>query len=438
MIIQHNMQAQNSIRIYGKNTRSHSRISKCLASGLRINQAADDAAGLSISEKFRTQVRGLSHAQGNIQDGISLLQTADGALGEISGIMQRMRELCVQGANDTYVDADRDSIQREIGNLAECIDDIIDGTEFNTKKILKLGDAYVRYVETVVGQLPASVAVSGNLQTGVFPPLTSQTGANYAFAAIDFSALQTAADVKTLIDNGFYTTCCTCDNKYNIRFIDRTSAPSQNVGKNPVFDVNIDGLTNGAQVVDAIVKSVTTNHYTEFMVDPANRSQLYIYDYRRGQTPYPAQNRGVVVAELIRTDAFIDDPGNFNIQAGPNKEQFVALELPTLSAARLGVSTLSVKSNLAANTSLDRVDVALDTLNLERSRLGAKQNRLEHAYDYASNAEENQQAAESRIRDTDMAEGMMQYAKYNILLQVSESMTAQANQKPQSVLSLIH
>lgn len=276
MIIQHNMQAQNGNRIYKRAMRARGDASERLASGYRINRAADDAASLSISEKLRTQIRGLDKAKDNIQNGISLIQTAESAMGEINNVMQRMRELCVQGANDTYVDADREDIQREIAELANCIDNIVDFTEFNTKKILNLGEAYTTYIETVVGILSPKVQISGDLQSGVFPPLTPITGANYAFSVMDFSAIQNTADVQSLVETGFYSTCCTCDNKYNIRFTDNNSELSKNVGRNPVFDVNIDGLTNGAAVVEAIVKTVATNHYTEFMIDPANRYQLYI------------------------------------------------------------------------------------------------------------------------------------------------------------------
>ena len=128
---------------------------------------------------------------------------------------------------------------------------------------------------------------SNVLQSGALSPSSPSRppANNYAFATIDFSALKTAADVQTLLDTGFHTTCCTCDNKYNIRFVNKSSTPSQNVGRNPVFDVNIQGLTNGEAVVDAIVRTVRTNHFTEFMVDPADHGKLIIYDYRPGQRP---------------------------------------------------------------------------------------------------------------------------------------------------------
>lgn len=434
MIIQHNIPAQNAGRIFGNVTRLKAKESERLGSGYRINRAADDAAGLSISEKLRTQIRGLGKAEDNIQHGISLLQTADGALGEIENVMQRMRELCVQGANDVYVDKDREAIQEELKNLSQGIDDILEHTEFNTKKILKLGEAYTNYVETVVAQLPPSVTLSGDLQLGAFQPFGS---ANYAFATMDFSAIRTAADVAVLLETGFHTTCCTCDNKYNIRFVDNSSQPAQNVGRNPVYDVNIDGMTNGAQVVEAIVKSVVTNHFTEFMVDPQNAYKLYIYDNRPNQPSYPNQNYGIVRPELIHTDAIIDDPSGLQIQVGPNAKQLLKLGLPTLSAAVLGVDTLSVKSNMGANISLLRMDAAIERVNLERANVGALQNRLEKAYSYAQNAEENQQAAETRIRDTDMADSMIKFAGFNILTEVSQSMISQANQNSTAVLALL-
>lgn len=390
-----------------------------------------------MSEKLRTQIRGLHKAEDNIQNGISLLQTAEGALGEITNVVQRMRELCVQGANDTYVEADREAIQKELYELSDCIDDILEYTEFNTMKILKLGEAYIDYRETVVGTLPSSVAVSGDLQLGPFPALGVGTTLQYSFATIDFSSLQTAADVQTLIDAGFHTTCCTCDNKYNIRFTNNQSTPSVNVGRNPVFDVNISGITNGAGVVNAIVRTVYTNHFTRFMADPQNSSILYVYDYRPGQMPDISQNRGIVKPELIRTDAVIDDPASMHIQVGANAMQLVKMDLPTLSSAILGVDLLGVESNLIANNSLERVDMALEDLNGERSKIGALQNRLEYAYSYAENAEENQQAAESLLRDNNMAESMMKFVSTDILSQVSQSMISQANQNSETVLSLL-
>lgn len=439
MIIQHNMQAENGSGIFKRVNRDKKRDSERLSSGYRINRSADDAAGLAISEKLRTQIRGLSKAGDNIQDGISLLQTADGALSEISNVIHRMRELCVQGANDTNADEDRNAIQQELNHMSQCIDDILEHTEFNTMKILRLGDAYIDYVETVIGTLPPNVTLSSNiLQSGALsPPGPGRPPANYAFATIDFSALKTAADVQTLLDTGFYTTCCTCDNKYNIRFVNNSSTPSQNVGRNPVFDVNIQGLTSGADVVNAIVRTVRTNHFTEFMVDPADRGKLIIYDNRPGQQPYPAQDRGVVEPQLIHTDAVINDPGGLQIQVGPNAGQLVPLNLPTLSSAILGVDMLNVGNNMVANRALELADEALDMLNFERSKIGALQNRLEYAYDYAMNAEENQQAAESRIRDADMADEMVAYTTKDILEQVAQSMIAQSNRKPEMVLSLL-
>ncbi len=435
MVIQHNMQAQNGSRTFKKVNRQKGRESERLGSGYRINRAADDAAGLSMSEKLRTQIRGLSKAEDNIQNGISLLQTADGALGEVTNVVQRMRELCVQGANDTYVEADREAIQKELNELSDCIDNILEYTEFNTMKILKLGEASINYIETVVGTLPTNVTVSGDLQPAPLPPMG--TTFNYSFATIDFSSLQSAADVQTLIDTGFHTTCCTCDNKYNIRFTNNQSDPSVNVGRNPVFDVNITGITSGAGVVNAIVNRVNTNHFTKFMADPTNSAKLIVYDYRPGQVPYIPQNRGIVKPELIRTDARIDDPANIQIQAGANAMQLVKMDLPTLSSAILGVDLLGVESNLIANNSLERVDMALEDLNGERSKIGALQNRLEYAYSYAENAEENQQAAESLLRDNNMAESMMKFVSTDILSQVSQSMISQANQNSDTVLSLL-
>ena len=436
MVIQHNMQSENGNGIFKRVNRDKRRGTERLSTGYRINRAADDAAGLAISEKLRTQIRGLSKAGDNIQNGISLLQTADGAMGEISNVIHRMRELCVQGANDTNAEADRDAIQQELNQMSQCIDDILEHTEFNTMKILKLGDAYIDYIETVVGKLPPNVKMPDNLlQIGPLPSFPA--GISYASAVVDFSAITSAADVQALVDTGFYTTCCTCDNKYNIRFVDNGSEPSKNVGRNPVFDVNIHGMTNGADVVKAIVQSVKTNHFTRFMADPADGGKLIVYDYRPGQTPNEPLDRGILKPELIRTEAVITDPGNMQIQVGPNARQLVSLNLPTFSSAILGVDMLNVNNNMIANHSLEMADEALSMLSLERANIGALQNRLEHAYEYAMSAEENQQAAESRIRDTDMADEMVAFSAKDIIAQVAQSMIAQSNSRPEAILTLL-
>lgn len=268
MVVQHNMAAANSNRQLGINATNLSKSTEKLSSGYRINRAGDDAAGLSISEKMRGQIRGLDQASKNAQDGISLIQTGEGALGEIHSVLQRMRELSVQAANDTNVTEDRTAISEEITALTEEIDRIAEQTEFNTQALLD---------------------------------------------------------------------------------------------------------------------------------------------------------------------------GNFSgkLQVGANEDQSIDIAIDNMSASSLGVDSLSVGSHDDAKAAITSVNDAIGTVSTQRSKLGAIQNRLEHTITNADNTSENLQAAESRIRDVDMADEMVKYSKNNILQQAAQSMLAQANQAPQGVLSLL-
>ncbi len=277
MIVQHNMAAANTNRQLGINSKNLSKSTEKLSSGYRINRAGDDAAGLSISEKMRGQIRGLNQASRNAQDGISLIQTAEGALNETHSILQRMRELAVQAANDTNASADRQAVSDELKQLTDEIDRIAKQTEFNTKTLM-------------------TGAYSGN------------------------SGLQ--------------------------------------------------------------------------------------------------------------------------FQVGANSSQFINLALRDMTASALHNSLTKTKSLVVgsagnASHAISVIDSALEKVSKERSKLGATQNRLEHTIDNADNTAENLQAAESRVRDVDMAKEMVLYSKNNILQQASQSMLAQANQSTQSVLSLL-
>ena len=269
MIINNNMQAINAHRQLGINATAQSKSIEKLSSGLRINRAGDDAAGLSISEKMRAQIRGLNQASRNAQDGISLIQTAEGALNETHAILQRMRELAVQAANDTYVDNDRSYIQAEIKQLTAEINRIASTTEFNTQKLL-------------------------------------------------------------------------------------------------------DGNYSGKK-----------------------------------------------------------------FQIGANADQMVTLSIESMKSSDLKIDNIQVDSYDNASKAITTINEAISIVSKERSNLGAIQNRLEHTIKNLDTAAENLQASESRIRDVDMAKEIMQFSKLNILNQAAQTMLAQANQNPQSVLQLL-
>ncbi|WP_010648152.1 flagellin Hag [Oceanobacillus massiliensis] len=277
MIINHNISALNAHRQLGANQGATQNSLEKLSSGLQINKAGDDAAGLAISEKMRGQIRGLEMASKNAQDGISLIQTAEGALNETHSILQRMRELAVQSSNDTNTTSDREQLQAEVNQLAGALNDISSDTEFNTKKLL-------------------------------------------------------------------------------------------------------DGSLSGSG-------SALTFH------------------------------------------------------VGANKDQNITIEISAMDAEALSVSGTSgginISTQTAANTAISGIQTAIDKVSEERSKLGAVQNRLDHTINNLGTSAENITAAESRIRDVDMAKEMMEFTKNNILSQAAQSMLAQANQQPQGVLQLL-
>jgi flagellin len=269
MVVQHNMQAANTNRQLGIVTGAQAKSTEKLSSGYQINRAGDDAAGLAISEKMRSQIRGLDKASKNAQDGISAIQTAEGALNETHSILQRMNELATQAANDTNTTVDRSNIKAEMDQLTSEIDRIQSTTQFNTMNLL-------------------------------------------------------------------------------------------------------DGTFTGKK-----------------------------------------------------------------LQVGALSGQTISISVNNMNSSSLGVNGLTVDSNANAGTSMSKVQAAIDKVSTERSKLGAIQNRLEHTIANLDTTSENTSAAESRIRDTDMAKEMVTYSKNNILSQAGQSMLAQANQSTQGVLSIL-
>lgn len=437
MIIQHNLSMMNINRNLKINNSKRSSSSEKLSSGYRINRSADDAAGLSISEKMRAQIRGLDQADANLQDGLSLLQTADGAMQEVQDVLQRIRELSVEGSNDTYTPVDRSNIQEEINALIDHIDHISESTEFNQIKLLKGGDEKTIKHETTVGDnLPAGVVFSGSqlvLQSLQIPG--SPSPEQHAAATLDFSSM-VPADISHLDGKGFFSTCCTCDEKYSIRF---TTSPTPSTGSpNPIINVNITGITTIDQLVDAIIDQSSPNmtHYTRFMKNPSQPGQLILYDWRENQPPYN-NSYGLVGSGYIETTVTKTGSSSITIQAGANTNQSINIDLPNTSAASLGIEGINVLNHNEAGYSIDQTDKAIEKLNEKRSHLGAIYNRMEHAASNVKNASENLTASESRIRDLDMAKEMVALSKVDILTQAGQSIMAQANNNAKNILSLL-
>ncbi|MBQ6090020.1 MAG: flagellin [Lachnospiraceae bacterium] len=340
MIVQHNMSAANTNRQLGITNGNLSKSTEKLSSGYRINRAGDDAAGLSISEKMRGQIRGLEQGSTNAQDGISLIQTAEGALNEVHSVLQRMRELAVQGSNDTNVTEDRTSIYEEMEQLAKEINRIGCTTEFNTMKLF----ASAEMIEGMQGDL-------GELEY------------NTDKASEKFESMISLANLEEEVN------------------------------------ANLQVGANSAQSI-------------KFRMGTLDTSKLN----------YPGAEDGEEVNLASFSDGVIEGGTLYNI-----KEKLDA-----------GVDSSSFEDvHKAFTAAVTDIDIATSFVSKSRSYLGAIQNRLEHTIANADNTAENLQASESRIRDVNMAEEMVQYSKSSILQQAGQSMLAQANQSTQGVLTLL-
>lgn len=496
MVIMHNLEAMNGNRMLGINDKKKASVTEKLASGYQINRAADDAAGLAISEKMRRQIRGLSQASLNAQDGISLIQLADGAMDEIHEMLQRGNELCVKAANGTLTEIDRKYIQEEIEHLEKEIDALSDRTEFNEIKVLKGEHSVPVQVSPgnaiIKGGFPSWATISGVDQDGYMSGnyitkeefkeagavISQEYKISHVASVIDFSALnnlsadELAAKKQELIGQGFYTTCCTCNRHYSINFTTGTGSTMEQSGRNYIYNIGIDNVQNAQDLIDAIIAGTgggkPLDHYTILEknqdINNPNPNQLVIYDIRSNQadptngvngqwinwgesdetvfnvTSKRSEGRGTFGPGVaIDGENFeeIREPIYLHIQIGSEAGQHLNIELPEISSLALGVDTVDASTQEGAGRGIAVFKKAIEYVNDERSRMGAYQNRLEHTSKNLDNIVENTTAAESRIRDADMAKLMVDFSNLNILQQAGQSMLAQANQSKQGVLSLL-
>ena len=405
MRINNNIMAMNTYRQLALTNTSASKAMEKLSSGLRINRAGDDAAGLSISEKMRAQIRGLTMASKNAQDGISLIQTAEGALNETHAILQRMRELAVQAANDTNIDVDRQALQNEIVELVEEIDRIAQTTEFNKQNILVEKD-------------PGS---------GVFTA-TLQVGANYGqsftitIEEMSASALQLKGDSA-----GGTTPTVVTSGTVSAGGVDLTidfGAANADLGE---ITITFDTTDQD----DAVGASWSGNDLTITLKENGSYTAAQIEGFIKGASGAPTGFNSDAIT-LNATD---------NISADDFAGESVTINTPgtapSLPPSLPGEYLIDVTSLTGANDALQTIDNAINKVSEQRSKLGAYQNRLEHTINNLDTAAENLQAAESRIRDVDMAKEIMEFTKNSILQQAATAMLAQANAVPQSVLQLL-
>lgn len=394
MVVQHNLTAMNANRQLGVTSGAQAKSAEKLSSGYKINRAGDDAAGLKISEKMRSQIRGLDKASDNAQDGISLIQTAEGALNESHSILQRMNELAVQGANDTNQSIDRDAINQELDALTEELNRISETTQFNKQ----------------------------NLLDGNFKDKNLQVGAN-AKQKIAISIDCMNADAlglgKETVKQGGNTPTKVVYNGMSFEYKTSMTVGSNKTSAIAAFQKSISEKVGSAGNFIAQYDDTTGSIYYKATIDGKEKR---FASATTAQKSYLADQKAIVKKAINDDFQKYVKTSKASATAGGNGE--------IRNKAR-------VDDYEAANNTITYVQNAINTVSTQRSALGALQNRLEHTVANLDNVSENTQSAESRIRDTDMASEMVQYSKNNILAQAGQSMLAQANQSTQGVLSLL-
>ena len=463
MVVQHNMQAANANRMLNVTTSAQSKSTEKLSSGYRINRAADDAAGLTISEKMRKQIRGLDQASTNAQDGVSSVQTAEGALTEVHSMLQRMNELATQAANGTNSkDSDRQAIQDEIDQLTTEIDRVSETTKFNETYLLK-GEAGTKTINMKAHDAGLKGKLTDNGDgTATFVMDSLKDGDSVSIGGKTYTIGSKKADVDAVVN----AKITKVDDKFTVNGQEITvvnvytaadKAADQKAGKYTLNDAK-------ALVKDGATVKVGTDEY-KVMTDKDNNgiddtdasviskdvayglaSKELLAANQIGDTKGSAkiENAGTKADgsfKITTGQAEVANSLSFSLHVGADADMTnkIQVNIDAMDSASLGIKGLNVKddSGNAATYAVDAISDAISKVSSQRSSLGAVQNRLEHTINNLDNVVENTTTAESRIRDTDMAEEMVNYSKNNILAQAGQSMLAQANQSNQGVLSLL-
>ena len=515
MVVQHNMQAANASRTLNITTASQSKSTEKLSSGFKINRAADDAAGLSISEKMRKQIRGLSQASTNASDGVSSVQTAEGALTEVHDMLQRMNELAVQAANGTNSESDRDDIQNEITQLSQEIDRIASTTKFNETFLLK-GDIGLKKMFISAHDAGLEGTLVQNSTRATFTMESLEAGEKYRIggtqytigassneevaAALKFSSDMynatthadtqgwnlTAGDTISIdgktytiqagnasdvanakVTNGFLHNLIVPGStlKYNgneVSLFSDTYDPDTGIDRaNPTLIkataaynmVAIElkaassvGATDGAADVDTWGDADDAENHVHAMDTPAKPGQKAgayywkttdITQYVGGEP----QTNTTISFSISKGHVNVQNALTLNLHVGADAAMTnkINVSIEAMNSKSIGINGINVSdaTGKAATYAIDAIADAIQRVSAQRAELGAIQNRLEHSIKNLDNVVENTEAAESRIRDTDMADTMVEYSKNNILQQAGQSMLAQANQATQGVMNLL-
>ncbi|MEQ2786768.1 flagellin [Flavonifractor plautii] len=411
MRIQHNIMAMNAYRNYANNTSALSKNLEKLSSGYKINRAGDDAAGLAISEKMRAQITGLDKAQDNAKDGISLVQTAEGALTEVHDMLNRMYELAEQSANGTFEDGtDRKQLQKEVDQLKSEINRIADSANFNGIKLLD-GSMSANGTTTIKS---AATSQAAGVDVNIVADSVFDANGSRSELKFSFSVVSTASKVGAVVDK---------DGKVII------SVAKASVGQASYSAADIQALLSkvtaqGADVSADMVNAAKNATVTGAGIQDATGAGAGKW------TALKKSNGGNAVANAGKP---------LTLQIGDTSDSFNQLKvgIKDCHVAALGLTDMKIGDQDSAAKALDKIKSAINYVSDVRGTLGATQNRLDHTINNLSVMQENIQDAESTIRDTDVADEMMAYTKNNILIQSAQAMLAQANQVPQGVLQLL-
>ena len=493
MVVQHNLQAANANRMLGVTTGAQAKSTEKLSSGFRINRAADDAAGLTISEKMRKQIKGLTQASTNAQDGVSAVQTAEGALTEVHSMLQRMNELATQAANGTNSQNDREAIQAEIDQLTTEIDRVSETTKFNDTYLLKGNDS-----KKTINMKAHDAGLSGKLTDNGDGTATFKmdelkagdkitiAGKEYTISASDDDIDAAFTDANITDDAGSPTVTI---NGKEYKYYAEITASGGNKGTDAGwYSSDPAGLNNSTSKVNAekadvaelktaakasgattTIGTVTLKKATDANNDGVDDNDSSIITAKKaymlaqdellkanqiGDTKGSAKVGTKADPAIAMTladaknefgikvgQASVADKLSFSLHVGADADMTnkINVDIESMSSAGLGIKgiNLSDENGAAATYAIDAIKDAISKVSSQRSQLGAIQNRLEHTIANVDNVVENTTSAESRIRDTDMATEMVNYSKNNILAQAGQSMLAQANQSNQGVLSLL-
>lgn len=465
MVVQHNLRAMNSNRMLGLTASSQSKSTEKLSSGYKINRAADDAAGLFISEKMRRQIRGLTQATLNAQDGISAVQTAEGALTEVHDMLQRMDELATKAANGTMQKDDRQAVQDEIDQLITEIDRVSATTTFNEMELLKGGGTGTQK-KTVPGKDAVPVQAeyaSGKGGSGSIGVVTGKgmadvfgSGNTSVYLADSSTAITSLADVVDYLEidtdgtsikvkDGvqFYKTAASDTAEWGAQ----TDANKVTVTTTGTFQINSTAVSTTNDSTGIVKADELADHFND---DGTMKDKLYAQNTSGTWVEIGADRidefvkvtKGQAAVGETEVDEEYTKALEFNLHVGAEAadDNKIKVKIEAMSAKGIGVDTLKtdgVMTEDSATSAINTIKAAVAQVSKQRSTLGAVQNRLEHTINNLENVVENTTAAESQIRDTDMATEMVRYSNNNILAQAGQAMLAQSNQANQGVLSLL-